>query len=49
MCSVGIKKIFLSSYFVGVFFFIKDSMFYEIVCSRDSLAELSEKVRFIRC
>lgn len=43
-----LKKYFLSSYFVGVFF-IKDGMFYEVVYNRESPSRIIRKVRFIRC
>lgn len=49
MCSAGIKKYFLSSYFVWCIFFIKDGMFYEVVYNRESPSRIIRKVRFIRC
>lgn len=47
MCSAGIKKYFLSSYFVGVFF-IKDGMFYEVVYNRESPSQTTRKSSFYK-
>ena len=49
MCSAGIKNIFLSSYFVGVYFYKRQVCFMKLYIIENPLAKLLEKVRFIRC
>lgn len=49
MCSAGIKNIFLSSYFVGVYFYKRRYVLWGLYTVENPLAKLLEKVRFIRC
>lgn len=42
-----LKKYFLSSYFVGVFF-IKDGMFYDAVYNRESPGRITRKSSFYK-
>ena len=48
MCSAGIKKHFLSSYFVGVYFFIKDGVLYGVVYNRESPSRITGKSSFYK-